>query len=168
MNCDFCGKEFDEFEGYVQAVDSEQKITLENADQIKKESLCSTDCLKKHIEKCGNERYNYAEIYFCPGARECAGLDNLRKLCSRSERIKFKESNVLDSLSENISSLVKGEWCEPGIAGMIKTNMKLHQSNLEVVKSIKNFDRISTILSGIMIVLTIVILIATVAMYLKG
>lgn len=170
MNCVICNKDFDEFEGYISAFDREQQppesLAAEDLDNLKRESVCSKECFKIHLKKYDKGRYSYSEISYCPSAKECNKLGNLRKLCALSSHIKTEDESILDHFL--IAPLLGRTWCEPGFAGLIKSNMQLYRSNIIIAENIKKFDAASSRLSIVLIVLTLVLIVATIALYLKG
>lgn len=157
MICEICNKNFSEFDGYIQAVaynppdENFETKDLEKFKIIK--PLCSRSCFEKH--KGSNSNYTYYEVYFCPSIKECKFLDNQRHLCEIKEEIEPEVgSSFLACFGAN-----RHKWCEPGVAGMIKSNIKLYKSNLEVKKSIDQFNRSSTDLTHAVIVLTAITII---------
>ncbi|GEM_PF-2437177 len=168
MKCVVCNKSFDEFNGYISAFDTEQPLEssdYRDVENLPRESICSKECFSIHLKKFGKGRYNYSEITYCPSAKECEKLGNLRKLCEMSEHIKTENDSFLDNLSFIVSP--GKSWCEAGVAGMIKSNMQLYKSNLKVSENIERFNRVSTRLSYMMIILTVVMLLAVIATYFK-
>lgn len=139
MECDKCGEILDDYNFYCLEECRTKKI---------KAKFCSPKCTEEYIESenIDSSEFLPIKVYHCPAAIVCDKLNNLRGICERRE--------VLEEYGRGRFALPIS-WCESGIAGILLSNEKLEKSIEKLNISINEFNKTSTRLTYLIILLAI-------------
>jgi hypothetical protein len=116
--------------------------------------FCSKECLDAFCENNEVQGYDKKILIRCPTYYECLEIDNLRRMCQRSEDITPVDTPFIN--------LTPRSFCDPANAGLVKSAILLHKQAKKTARETNFQFKITLVLTVLIVLLTVMnILIAT-------